>query len=320
MKAIPWNGLTISKSGLYSGVSLERYHGDLCDAPSISKSGMWDIASPDGSPAHFFHGSYLNPEAESYEESEALIFGRGAHHLLLGESDFHHSFVIRPEEYPDPDRPGKFKPWNGNATWCKQWLSVETRAGRTILKPDHIRAIRGISKSLSEHPLVQSGILNGLVEHTLVYRDRETGLWVKVRPDVVPTDDLAVSDLKTCVSVSDNAIDRAIGQFGYFLQGGLVRMAFREVFGSEIHSFSLVFVEKSAPYPVRVVTLKDIDLELGEQMATTTLRLIAKCLDKGVWPGPGGLQTDASYVEITPYARRDAEYRMARMAEEVEAL
>ena len=70
----------------------------------------------------------------------------------------------------------------------------------------------------------------------------------------------------------------------------------------------------------KVVTLKDIDLELGEQMATTTLRLIAKCLDKGVWPGPGGLQTDASYVEITPYARRDAEYRIARMAEEAEAL
>ena len=315
MKPIEWDGLPITKAGIYAGVPIETYHQQLTDTPSVSKSGLWEIAKKDGSPAHYFHGSYLNPAAEPFEESEALILGRGAHHLLLGESDFAGSFAIRPETYP-PDG----KPWNGNSTWCKAWLEDAAAEGRTVLKPDHIKRIRGMSKTLGEHPMVQGGILNGLVEHTLVWRDVETGLWLKVRPDVIPTDDLDVADLKTAASVSDGAIDRAISDYGYYVQGALIRMAFENVLGAPMNSFSLVFVESQPPHCVRVVTLKHEDLELGEMLARTALRLMAKCLERGEWPGPGGRQSDAVYAGITPWARQDADFRLQRMQAELEGL
>lgn len=315
-----WSGLPIANFGIYSGVPLETYHQQLTTEPSVSKSGLWQIAKNDGSPAHYYLDSYLNPEREPWEESEALILGRGAHHLLLGERDFHENFAIRPTEYPAQ---GGFKPWNGNSTWCKEWLETERRAGRTILKPDHIERIRGMSRTLAEHPMVggeHGGILNGLVEHTLVYRDPETGVWIKVRPDVVPTDDLDVADLKTATSVSDRAIDRAIGEFGYHVQGALIRMAFENVLGAVMNSFSLVFVESKPPHCVRVVTVKDEDLELGEKLARAALRLFAKCLEKGEWPGPGGRQLDGIYAGITPWARTEAEYRLLQLSNEAAGL
>jgi hypothetical protein len=324
MKPIEWDGLAITKAGIYAGVPIETYHQQLCDTPSVSKSGLWEIAKKDGSPAHYFHGSYLNPEAEPFEESEALIIGRGAHHLLLGESDFHGSFAIRPAmypegvEYPRENQFGPQKAWHGGARWCKAW--EEDHSDFTVLKPDHIKRIRGMSKTLGEHPMVQGGILNGLVEHTLVWRDVETGLWLKVRPDVIPTDDLDVADLKTAASVSDSAIDRAIGDYGYYVQGALIRMAFENVLGAAMNTFSLVFVESQPPHCVRVVTLKHEDLELGEMLARTALRLMAKCLERGEWPGPGGRQSDAVYAGITPWARQDADFRLQRMQAELEGL
>ena len=56
--------------------------------------------------------------------------------------------------------------------------------------------------SLAEEPLIKAGILNGLVEHTMVYQDKETGVWIKVRPDCVPTDGADISDLKTIADMS----------------------------------------------------------------------------------------------------------------------
>lgn len=313
MRAIEWDGNKISQSGLYSGVPIEVYHGDLCDGPSVSKSVVHTLFSE--SPAHAFQDSYLNPDREPYEESATLIQGRGAHHLLLGESDFNASFAIQPAKIEDPKE--GLVSWNSNRIVCKEWLAHVRGQGLTVLKPEMVTSIRGMSKSLAAHPMIQSGILNGLVEHTMVYRDRETGLWVKIRPDVIPTDDLDVGDLKTAADVRDEACDRAIGDFGYAMQGAMIRTGMREVLGRDMGSFSLVFVEKTPPYCVNVKTVTDIDLDLGEEQARASLNMFAKCLEKGKWPGPGGYTTDAAYAEITPWRRREIEFRVQRLKEQV---
>jgi hypothetical protein len=166
MNVIRWNGEPIDKPGLYAGIDMAAYHDQLTVEPSISSSGLRTLLGQ--SPAHYFVDSYLNPEREDAKESEALIFGRGAHHLLLGEADFAKHFVVRPEELND-------KPWQGNRTDCKDWLKAAAADHLTVLLPAQIKAIRGMARSLSEHPLVQHGILNGLIEHSMVWRDEETG-------------------------------------------------------------------------------------------------------------------------------------------------
>jgi len=310
---VQWDGKPISAPGLYAGVTMDAYHGSLCVGPSLSKSGGWTIF--DRSPKHYFATSYLNPDREEVGEAEALVKGRGAHHLLLGQEGFLKEFALRPDTYPDPD--GKPKPWNGNATYCKAWAAEAKAAGKTMIKGEIIADIKGMATSLHEHPLVASGILNGLVEHSLVYRDRATGVWIKVRPDTIPTDSGDVADLKTIADISDEGIAKAIGGLGYNMQGAMIGNAMREVLGVRMNSFTLVFVESKAPYCVRVKTLIQDDLDLGAEQADLATRLFARCVERGEWHGPGGVQQDAEYAQMQEFRRKAIQWRISQLKQEM---
>lgn len=316
MQVIRWNGEPISTPGVFSGVPMSSYHDQLTVAPSISSSGLRTIFAQ--SPAHYFTTSYLNPNREEQKDSRPLVFGRGAHHLLLGEAEFAKHFVIRPENYPEAGT-GKPKPWSGNSTWCKDWLAAVRGEGKTVILPTEVEHIKGMAERLAAEPLIQAGVLNGEIERSIVYQDEDTGVWIKVRPDAIPTDALDLADLKTAADVTDDALENSIGAYGYHMQGALAGMACRAVLGREMSSFSLVFVEKEPPYCVRVKTLKPADLELGERQVRLALRAFAKCLETGRWPGPGGEQTDAEYVELKPYHRSRIEQRLAVLEQEIAA-
>jgi hypothetical protein len=308
MNVTLFNGEPVSTPGVIRGLPIDLYHGDCCAGPSISSSGLRTVFQ--ASPAHYFADSYLNPEREPPEPKEAFIFGRAAHHLLLGEAEFNRHFVIRPEKIGD-------QKWNANATVCKEWLNHCLDQGLTVLTPAQIEAIRGMSRGLAEHPMVRAGILNGLIEHSIIWQDKETGVWLKVRPDAIPTSDLDFSDLKSCADISDDGLEKAIGERGYHVQGALVGMACREVLERPMNSFSLVFSEKTKPHCARVKTLKPADLELGELQVRIALRMFARCLDRGIWPGPGGEQSDAEFVEIKPFHRTRIEHRLAVLEQEL---
>jgi hypothetical protein len=284
-------GEIITEPGIYSNVDMARYHSaDLCAGPSVSSSGLRTLFSQ--SPAHFWASSPLNPDRVERTETQAFALGRAAHHLLLGEADFGKHFAIRPDE---------FDSWRTAAS--KAWRAAQEAAGKTVLIPSDMDAIRGMARSLAANPLVAAGILNGAIEQSIVWKDAETGVWLKVRPDAIPGDGNDVADLKTTISVAYDALGKSVAEYGYAMQGALIRMGFREALGREMASFSLVFVEKTAPWCCRVVTLKREDLDAGEQAVRAALRVFARCLDRGEWPGPGGTQSDAEYLEIPDWAR-----------------
>lgn len=305
LKIVPWNGEPIDVPGAYSAVPMSAYHGKLTTGDSASRSSLWTAF--DKSPAHMVLNHYLNEDRVEDDESEALVLGRGAHHMLLGEADFSEHFVFHPETYPDgaiyPAMIGAPKPWTMSAKWCKAWVAAEQdEKHRTVLKPRHLEAVRGMAGGLYANPLVRAGILNGHIETTLVARDFRTGIWIKIRPDAVPTDSGDVADFKTIADISDEGIEKAIGDNGLFLQGAMARRVMT-MLGLEFSSFSLVFAEKVAPFCARVKTLTDGDLDLGDRVLDASLELYARCLARNVWPGPGGEQTDAEYAQMAPWKR-----------------
>lgn len=320
---IDWDGKPISKPGIYRGVPNRVYHGPLTVEPSVSRSGLWKLFNK--SPRHFWHESYLNPDRPPEDEAEALVLGRAAHHVLLGEGAFREHFIVRPETYPEGVEYGdpiphsaKLKPWNGNATWCKEWLADHKDDPRGILKPDHIETIKGMAGGLSRDHMVQRGALQGLVEHTLVYRDEETGVWIKTRPDVIPTTDDDVADLKTCADISDEGLEKAIGRDGLFLQGAMTALSWRHVLGRELGAFNFVFVEKAAPYCVRTRELSRSEIELGITTFRTAVRLFAQCVANDDWPGPGTSE-DLQPIQMKPYDRMKIERRLTLLERDLAA-
>lgn len=287
----------ITENGCYS-LSLDAYHAQPCDGPSISSSGLRKIFRE--SPAHYWVTSSLNPDRIEEPESAAFVLGRAAHHLLLGEDDFSTLFIARP---------AKWDSWRTND--AKAWREEQEDEGRTVLLPSQLDQIRGMARALAAHPLVRAGILNGRIEQSLIWKDKDTGVWLKARPDAIPNDSGDYADLKTTVSVRTEALERTLADFNYGQQGALIAEGHRIVFGTPVSSFSLVFVEKDPPWCVRVITLKDDDLARGHRQNMAALKLFATCLRQKQWPGPG--RADAEYLGIPEWEQKRIDFALEQM-------
>lgn len=321
LKTIKWDGEKITEPGVYADVDMIRYHElvggkyvPLCAGVSTSSSALRVIFNK--SPAHFWDKSPMNPNRAEQADSEAFIKGRAAHLLLVGQPNFAREFVIRPDTYTDK-KTGEEKKWNGNATPCIEWLASAAKSGRTVLTGKMVDDIRGMAISLGKHPLVQAGILRGLIERTLVFRDKETGIWVKARPDAIPTDSGDFADIKTSAGVGEDA-DKSIRNFRYDVQGSLVRWACREL-ELPFSSFSDVFVESTSPYCVDVVTIDTRDLDEAEHDCRAALRTLAHCLKTKEWFGPVGTQRDARTAFFSEAFRERAKFRREFLQREIGA-
>ena len=299
-RTLPADAL-ITENGVYD-LSMDRYHGQPCAGPSISSSGLRTIWEQ--SAAHYWLDSSLNPNRQVDDnERPHFSLGRAAHHLLfLGRKGFDAEFVTRPS---------KWKDWRSAES--REWKVEQLKAGLTIITDGELELIAGMARSLAAHPLVRAGILDGAVERSLIWRDPEAGVWLKSRPDNITTSGGDYSDLKTTVSVSDDALQKTIASFHYQMQGALVGMASDIVLGVPMQSFSLVFVEKAPPHCVRVVSLTDEDLRRGQMQVRAAVDLFARCVAANSWPGPGGVQRDASNLPIAPWAAKRIDERLELM-------
>lgn len=327
MKVIPWDGKPISAPGIYSGVPMSVYHGaDLCVGPSISSSGLRRIFSD--SALHYFVHSPYNPNCVPEPPKEAYILGRGAHHLVLGESHFAREFVLRPERIHDP-KAGEVD-WNSNRTVCKEWLRHCEDQGLTVLTPAQVESIKGMAGllpwqagiedcGLANTPIVRAGALSGLVEHTIIAIDAETGVFLKARPDAIPVASTEANDFKTSESVTDRAIQKTLDEYRYDMQADLVARCLLQAADVGLTSFALIFAMKKVPHATRIVELKGCDLALAADDNAIAIRTFARCMETGRWPGPGGSAGDAAFIERSSFSRERAANRRAFLEMELAA-
>ena len=310
MKVIKWDGKPISKPGIYSGIPLDTYHQpDICDGPSVSSSILRTIIGE--SPAHFYCYWLGNKNHVEKETPRHFVVGRAAHHLFLGEKFFTEKFVVQPEDYEDEN--GAIKKWTYGAKACKEWRDIQERTGRLILTAAEFEDIKGMAVELGMDPLVKEGALNGLIEHSIFWKDKKTGIWLKARPDTIPGDSGDFVDYKTTVSVQWHALERSIEDFNYHMQGALVLRGAREVLEMPNPSFTLVWQEKKPPYCVRSTVLKDNEIAEGERGNRMAIDTFARCLKSGKWPGPGGDREDAVPIERSEAAQKRFEERLLIM-------
>ena len=294
-----YRGGKIDQKGVYAHVDIERYHHDpdLFDGFSISSSGVRAILRR---PLEYWWTSPYNPNREEPESKPALDFGKAAHMLLLGEEGFAERYALRPKQYEDDK--GNWKPWNANSNACKEWLEKTAKAGKTVITETEIGHIRHMAAALHSKEAVRLGILNGRIERSLF--TKRDGIWLKSRPDVIPNASGDFVDLKTAASVDDESLWRAIYAHGYNVQAGVTRMVVRDALGPDAFtSFTFAFVEKQPPYDVRIMQLKDSDIDLGERQAVRGLAILSECIERGEWPGFDGHEQHISFVEMPAWAR-----------------
>jgi len=269
-----WDGAPITEPGIYTAIPLADYHKQLTDTPSVSSSGLRTIEAE--SPLHYWHSSYMNPDRPAPEYVPHFALGSAVHTLMLGEDGFRDQYVVRPPEFRD---------WRGKD--AQGWRDGMLALGKTVLVPEDLAAIRGIAQRLNAEPLIRDGLFGGLVESSLCWRDAETGVWLKARPDTLnPAADL-IADLKTTKSADGQSCRRSITDFGYHVQLALAAEGYEVLYGREIPNdcFILVFAETKAPYAINI---KPVDAEAvwyGRRQIRRAVRIFAECLNRNEWPG-----------------------------------
>jgi hypothetical protein len=329
LNVIRWDGQPITTPGIYAGVPIEDYHGpNLCAGPSISSSGLRTIFND--CPMSYWIESPLNPNRIEPTEKEHFVIGRAAHHLALGEEQFSRYYAVEPETYPD-SKTGEAKPWNNNATFARQWREhVTVGEGRTVLARRHLEAIRGMAgllpwqeglddSGLANSAVVRAGALSGLVEHTIIAKDEETGVFLKSRPDALPLDSRQFADFKTTVAVDWDSLRRTLDDFRYDMQAVLASMCRKQAIGEPFDSHAFIFCMKKPPHAVEVVELTEVDLVEASLDIRAALRTFARCIETGRWPGPGGGRADARYIERSEWSRKEAMGRRSFLELELSA-
>ncbi|HAT3955636.1 TPA: exodeoxyribonuclease VIII [Kluyvera ascorbata] len=301
--------------GRYEGLPNSVYHA----ANGISSTQVKDARVS----LMFYHGRHVTKTIRR-ESSDALTFGSLAHTLALEPEKLHEEFAVFPgipaeaftttdslkafiRDY-NTDKPkaeqlkltGKkeelqeaIRAVNPDAIFAdefeQQWR--DSVAGKTILTSEQLNLATAIQHALLNHE--SAGKLlrhpSRAVETSYFGMDEETGLEVRVRPDL----EVEVNGVRIGVDLKTISMGRV-------KQEGLRAKLHREIIDRDYHisagmycnvadfdQFFWIFVNKDEGYHwVAVIEASEDLLDLGLLEYQRTMRALAQAYDTDCWPAP----------------------------------
>lgn len=284
-------GVLISAPGAYRDVPADAYHDrELCDAPSISGTGLKILGGEKGqrtkgqTPRHFFERSTLNPNRKKPKETDALRLGRAFHDALLLPSAFATDYHFLPEGF-SRSATKKFAAEIEDAD-----AAIED--GLSVLKTTEVAWLHAMVAALRADELIRPLMDEGEAEVTLTWKDKETGVWLRARPDWIrPTLDVGIN-FKTDADASFAGFSKSIGKFGYAQGAALEMDGCEAVFGEIPRTYLHPVIEKPTLtdfedgdfIATALWELPPEDIERGRWLNRQAIRLFADCLSSGTWP------------------------------------
>lgn len=271
------NAPLITQAGAYSDIDAADYHrnANLLPGPSISSSGLKTLLAK--SPRHYWFDSPLNPDRPAEQDKPHFNVGKAAHDMLLLSDRWPTCYYVLQEDF------------NANATKAQaEWHAMRDAArdeGKTILKHDEAELVRGMCAALKANQLAAAALSNGESEVTLTWQDKETGVWLRARPDFLPAKRRIIPDLKTAADASPKGFQRTIANYGYAQAAALYLDGIEAVFGDKPTNWIHVVMEKEPPHVVALYELPSEDIGRGRWLNRRAIRLYADCLSSGKWPG-----------------------------------
>ena len=295
------------REGVFAGISNSAYH----HGPGVSKSGLDLIRR---SPMHYRHALTV-----SREPTPDQRIGTLAHALILEPEtvwDNYASPFVAPEgalatvEEIKERLKGLGLPISGRkAELAARLLDADpsiillddaraTHAAavgdRAIVSAEEMAQAEAIRDAVMAHPAAGKLLAPcaGVAELSAYWRDPETGVLCRCRPDFWRHDGIVV-DLKTARDAGPEGFSRSIlgwryhAQAAFYLDGITRARAAGGIDMPAPRAFVFVGVEKTAPYAVGVYTLDTQSIAIGRREYREDLDTYAECMGSGVWPGYG---------------------------------
>lgn len=152
---------------------------------------------------------------DDHKPTDAMKFGTAFHAYLLGTSDV----VSLPEgeSFRSKDN--------------QKWRADQLEAGNIIVSYNDMQLLKRMKESIEqtslmpEYPDYMEIIEQGTREQCIEWKDRQTGLMLKAKPDLIPVGTDYLVDLKTAQKADAESFAKEVINYGYHIQTVFYRAA-----------------------------------------------------------------------------------------------
>ena len=234
-----------------------------------------------------------NPEEG---DSEAFLFGRAYHKLMLEPDDFDNEFIVSPKF----DRRTK----EGKAAYEEFLKKAE---GKDVINEDTYQKLLEMQKALYDTPFVKL-LIKGEHEKSFFWKDADTGVKCKCRPDSFGQikEQYVCIDLKTTSDAETDHFMRDAIKFGYDIQAYHYCQGLEDAYKKP---FKFIFIaqEKTAPYLVNVLEADDYFMASGKELRDSLLAKYKNCLETGVYEGYMSKESGINSLSVPAWIRNSLE-------------
>jgi len=274
----------ITEAGAYPDIAMSDYHRapNLLPGSSLSSSGAKRIINQ--SAFHYWYDSPLNPARPDEEDKPHFNIGKAAHDMLLLGDDWRAKYHVTPKGFSTTAK-------NKFAAAIEE-RDAATEAGTPVLRYQDAEVVEAVTKAIGANKDALNALSAGLPEMTLAWQDKETGVWLRARPDWLPFSVVngaavrAVTDLKflAMTHCRPHGFSKALFDFGYHQSAAFYDDGIEAIYGRRATNWLFVAVEKDAPHSVSVYELPTQDVERGRVQNRAAIRIFADCLAADKWP------------------------------------
>ncbi len=229
-----------------------------------------------------------------HKDTDASDWGSLMDCWVLDPNRFKNKYAVAPATYLADGRkkgdPQIEKPWNRNATFCKEW--EEAQGDKVIIKAAELAESQTAIKALHSDPEISQVILGS--EHQVMvvaeYQDRETDIVVpvKILIDIKPLESSGYQkqlfDFKTSVSADPARWPRLVFERGYHVQAAFYLDIYVAATGEDRLEFGHIVQENSAPWETSRMVLSQEFLNMGREAYIHALKKYCQCLKTNEWP------------------------------------
>jgi len=283
--------------GFFPGMTGAQYHADPCPVPSLSSGIAKTLIRRSPLHAHHEHPRFC---AASRSATAPMEAGSVLHCLMLGRGD----------EYEAVDADD----WRTKA--AKERRDEIRAAGRIPMLAADLDTAREAAEAalgqMRQHPDCAGFFAPGTSEAVLIAQDGPT--WLRCMVDRMPAEPGACwFDLKTtAMSAAPAEFQRTIIKEHAFQRAFYLRVG--QLLGMRPREFLFVVVERKAPFAISTITAAPSLAVIAEGEVERAVRLWARCISSGTWPG---YPAQTAYVSAPTWATAAEE--AAAMEEDIEA-
>jgi len=251
--------------GIYENISNQEYHGSI----GVSRSAISELKK---SPLHYWD-SYINSEKPEKKETQAMNIGSAVHCLILEPEKFNDNFAIIPDYNPYTNEGKKFK---------RDFYDLNKE--KIILKNDEYEKSEIMSESVKRHKKAKKFLEgNYKVEQSIFWKDEETDILCKARPDLWHLDLNLICDLKTSADPIPKSFSKTIKENCYHIQAAMQIDAILKTTGHKIDQFCFIVIPNSRPFVPYIYVIGEEVISLGRKEYKDALKILKKCQEENNW-------------------------------------